>query len=115
MTAPARRTQHPKDIALAGVRTARADPKANKLAKTQAAYKEAVAQRAAIAEVLRALARSHTDPGAVFTAIARNAVRLCGGAFCNVLRYDGELLHIAAHHGMNDKALKWLHALYPMR
>ena len=31
------------------------------------------------------------------------------------LRYDGELLHIAAHHGMNAKALKRLHTLYPMR
>src|SRR4051812_6466673 len=115
MAAPARKTQNAKGTAWAGVRAAHADPKTGKLAKAQAAYKDAVAQRAAIAEVLTALARSHTDPGAVFTAIARNAVRLCAGAFCNVLRYDGELLHIAANYGMNAKVLKRLHARYPMR
>ncbi|HEY5896228.1 MAG TPA: GAF domain-containing protein [Burkholderiales bacterium] len=85
--------------------------------KPAPAHKEAVvtqAAQAATAEILRAIARSHAQPDAVFTAIARAAVRLCGAVFCNVLRYDGRLLHMAAHHGFNAAVLKRMSELYPM-
>ncbi len=77
--------------------------------------KEALERQTATAEILSAIAGAQTDAQAVFEAIARNAVRLCGAVFCNVLRFDGEMLHIAAAHGFAPEFLKELHAKYPMR
>jgi len=34
----------------------------------------------------------------VFDAIAANAVRLCDAVNGLVMRFDGQLLHLAAHH-----------------
>ena len=60
---------------------------------------EARAQQAATAEILRAMAGAQTDAESVFKTIARNAVQLCGAVYCNVLRYDGEILHLGGFHG----------------
>ncbi len=59
---------------------------------------EALEQQTATAEILRAISASPTDTRPVFETIARSAARLCGGDSCDVFRFDGALLHLAAHH-----------------
>jgi two-component system NtrC family sensor kinase len=76
---------------------------------------EALEQQAATSDILRAISQSPADVQPVFDTIVRNAVRLCGAIYCNVLRYDGEMLHIAAHHGFKPETLERLHSMYPMR
>ena len=44
--------------------------------------------------------------------IAKNAVRLCDGQFCAVLRYDGEGLHFAAHANLTPAGLATYRRLY---
>src|SRR5437870_12447672 len=113
MPTPARKAQNLKGIARAGVRAGRAAPKAGKLAEAQAAYKEAVEQQAATAEILRALSRSTTDAQPVFDAIVKNAHRLCGAVFSILYRYDGKVLDVAADSQASAKASRVLRSLYP--
>ena len=42
------------------------------------------------------ISRSPTDVQPVFDTIAENALRLCGGIFSAVYRFDGELIHVGA-------------------
>ena len=51
----------------------------------------------------------------MFDAIAPSAVRLCGAGIGAVFRFDGELLHLAAHHKYTPDRLELLQRLYPMR
>ena len=85
------------------------------LKQERAQRKQALEQQAATAEILRSISAAKTDPAPVFEAIARNAHRLCRAAFCNVLRYDGEQLHIAATQGFSSQDLEKLRAKYPVR
>src|SRR3982751_661715 len=96
MAARARKVQNLKGTARVGVRAARGDANAGKLATTEAAYKEALAQQKATAEVLGAISSSRGDIQSVFDMIACSASRLCGGGHAIVMRYDGELMHLAA-------------------
>ena len=57
---------------------------------------EVLEQQTATSEILKVIARSPIDTQPVFDAIAQSARRLCDGNFCTVVRYDGELLHLAA-------------------
>jgi GAF domain-containing protein len=76
--------------------------------------KEALAQHAATAEILRSISAARADATPVFEAIARNAHRLCRAAFCNVLRYDGERIHVAATHGFSPQETAKVRAKYPV-
>ncbi len=60
---------------------------------------EALARQTATSEVLRAISRSPTDLQPVFDAIAENAWRLLRGWGALVVRFDGQLLHMAAFSG----------------
>jgi signal transduction histidine kinase len=53
-------------------------------------------QQTATAEILRVISRSGTDVQPVFDAIAESALRLLRGWGTIVMRFDGELLHLAA-------------------
>jgi GAF domain-containing protein len=66
---------------------------------------EALEQQTATAEILRVISSSPTDVHPVFDTIVRNAVRLCGGQVGGVFRFDGELLHLAAHCNWTEQAL----------
>jgi signal transduction histidine kinase len=75
---------------------------------------EALEQQTATAEILRVISSSLTDVQPVFDAIARSAVRLCDGLFGFVGRYDGEQIHLAAHHNYTPEALLTVKRMYPM-
>ena len=75
--------------------------------------KQALARQTASAEILRTIAGAQTDAEPVFETIARSAVSLCGAVVCNVLRFDGELLHVAATHGFAPEFVRRLRAAYP--
>ena len=63
----------------------------------------ALEQQTATGDILRVISSSPTDVQPVFDTIARNAVRLCDGQFCFVLRFDGELQHFGACHGLTPE------------
>ncbi len=76
---------------------------------------EALEQQAATAEILRTISTAPTDVQAVFEAIVRNAVFLCGSLFANVFRFDGELLHWVASHNVGPSYVELVKTKYPMR
>jgi GAF domain-containing protein len=71
--------------------------------------KEARAQQAATAEILKVIASSPSDVQPVFEAIATSANRLIGGFSCAVFRFVDGLQHLAAFTSTepaSDQALK---------
>ena len=76
---------------------------------------ETLEQQTATSEILTVISSSPTDVQPVFDTIARNAVSLCDGFFCLVTRFDGELLHLAAHHNMSPEGLRALEEVFPMQ
>jgi signal transduction histidine kinase len=60
---------------------------------------ELLEQQTATSEVLNVISRSPTDVQPVFDAIAKSAAQLCDAEFCNVFRFDGELVDFAASYG----------------
>jgi GAF domain-containing protein len=74
---------------------------------------EALNQQTATAEILRVISGSPTDVQPVFDAIVRSTLALCHGKFCVAYRYDGENIHVAAHHNMNADVLRALAERYP--
>ena len=89
----------------------------NNLALTQAHahVTEALEQQTATAEILRVISRSQTDVQPVFDTIVGNAVRLCDGLYGTAHRFDGELVHLTAHHNCPPEALEALRRAFPMR
>jgi signal transduction histidine kinase len=75
---------------------------------------EALEQQTAASEILRIISSSPTDVQPVFDTIAESAARLCGGMFGIVYRFDGERLHLAAHHNVTPRGLEQLLEWYPM-
>jgi GAF domain-containing protein len=63
------------------------------------ALTEALDQQTATAEVLRVISGSPTDVQPTFEAIAASATRLCDAGEGTVFRFDGTLIHLAAHCG----------------
>jgi GAF domain-containing protein len=74
---------------------------------------EALERQTATSEILRVISGSPTDVQPVFEAVAKNAATLCQAQFCHVFRFDGTLLHIAAHYGLLPEGLKALQLRYP--
>src|SRR5262249_53697179 len=66
-------------------------------------------------EVLRVISNSPTNLQPVFNTIASIAPRLCCANHCLLYRFDGELLHLVAHHNVPSELLEMLQRLYPMR
>src|SRR5712692_213930 len=75
---------------------------------------EAREREAATSEILRVISSSPTDLQPIFDAIAESAVRLCDGLFSAVLRFDGELLHMVAHHNFTPEAIEAYQRVFPM-
>jgi GAF domain-containing protein len=69
----------------------------------------------ATSEILRVISSSPTDVQPVFDTIVRSAVRLCDGLFSALHQFDGELLHLVAHHNYSPEAIEEVRRLYPAR
>jgi len=91
------------------------DERTRELATTNAELTEALEQQTATGEILRVISRSPTDVQPVFDAIVRSAVRLCDGLYGTAHRFDGELLHLTAHHACTPEVLAELQRTFPMR
>ena len=76
---------------------------------------EALEQQTATSEILRVISSSPSDVQPVFDTIVRSAVTLCGGAFGNVQRFDGEFMHLAAYHRHSPEWLAAMRQMYPRR
>jgi len=74
--------------------------------------KEALDRQTATAEILRVIASSPTNVQPVFDAIVRSASQLCNGHWAAAMRFDGELIHLAAQHNMQPGAAE-LADLFP--
>jgi GAF domain-containing protein len=77
--------------------------------------KERLEQQTATSEILRVISQSPTDVQPVFDAIAENALHLCDSINSVVGRYDGDLLHLAAHAQQTPEAAEALRRAFPMR
>ncbi|PYK49848.1 MAG: hypothetical protein DME20_05765 [Verrucomicrobia bacterium] len=77
--------------------------------------KESLEQQTATSEILGVIASSPTDAQPVFDTIAQSAMRLCDGAMGVVSRYDGELVHLAAHTHVTTEGGEILRQMFPMR
>jgi GAF domain-containing protein/CheY-like chemotaxis protein len=73
----------------------------------------ALEQQTATAEILRVISSSPTDVQPVFDTIAASAVRLCGARIGAVFQFDGELLHLAAHHNFTAESLEAVRSAHP--
>jgi GAF domain-containing protein/anti-sigma regulatory factor (Ser/Thr protein kinase) len=74
---------------------------------------ESLEQQTATAEILQVISGSPTDVQPVFDVIARNAGRLCAALFTSVFRFDGELIHLVAHHNVSPAGLASFRSVYP--
>ena len=75
--------------------------------------KDALEQQTATSEILKSIARSTADVQPVFDAIVRNAVQIGGAKFGLLLRHDGKMVHIAAHHNFPPDAEALFRRAYP--
>src|SRR5262249_21775802 len=75
---------------------------------------ESLDYQTAISDVLNVISRSPTDVQPVFDMIAKNAMELCHAEFCNVLRFDGQLLHFVASHGLRPEARRLTLSRFPL-
>src|SRR5262249_14084641 len=77
--------------------------------------KEALDQQTATSEILKVISSSPTDVQPVFDTIVSSVVRLCDGLFSALFQFDGELLHLVAHHNYTREALDAAHRVFPAR
>ncbi len=70
-------------------------------------------QQTATSEILRVISSSPGDIQPVFDAIAANAARLCDAVNGLVIRFDGQLLHLAAHYNVDPARLAAVKQAYP--
>ncbi|HXX12287.1 MAG TPA: GAF domain-containing protein, partial [Burkholderiales bacterium] len=75
---------------------------------------ERLEQQTATSEILRVISQSQRDVQPVFDAIAMNAMKLCRGTSGWVFEWAGELIEIAAFHGLTSQAIEVGRRAYPM-
>jgi two-component system, NtrC family, sensor kinase len=83
------------------------------LAEAREYLAEALEQQTATAEILRVISNSPTAVQPVFEAIAANATQLCDAINSLVIRFDGRLMHLVAHHNVIPERLEALERLFP--
>ena len=75
---------------------------------------EALEQQTATAEILRVISSSPTDVQPVFDAIAVSATTLCGAENGSVFRFEGGLIHLAAHYHWSPDELEAVLRVFPI-
>jgi GAF domain-containing protein len=75
---------------------------------------DALAQQTATSEILRVISRSPTDVQPVFDIIAERAVKLCDAEVGVVSRVDGDMLRLAALHGVTAHGVEAIGRVFPM-
>ena len=83
------------------------------LSQAHAQVTESLEQQTATSEILRVISRSPTDVEPVFDVIIRSAARLCDAVYCNLFRFDGELIHLVATHNLSPGALEAARQRFP--
>jgi two-component system, NtrC family, sensor kinase len=76
--------------------------------------KEALERQTATGEILGVISRSPTDVQPVFEIISERAAKLCGADVGVVTRVENEQIHLAAIHGVTEKAKETITRLHPM-
>jgi GAF domain-containing protein len=76
--------------------------------------RESLEQQTATSDVLRVISSSPTNVQPVFDSIAESAVRLCGGEFSFVVRFDGKVMDFASHFGLSAEGLDAFRSMMPM-
>src|SRR5215469_13457469 len=76
--------------------------------------RESLEQQTATSEVLRVISSSPTNVQPVFDSIAESAVRLCGGQFSFVTRFDGKVMNFASCFGLSAEGLDVFRSLFPL-
>ncbi len=76
---------------------------------------DALERQTATAEILQIISESPTDVQPVFDAIAERAMALCNARIGAVMRFDGELLHLATYRGTSQDAADAMHAAFPRK
>ena len=76
---------------------------------------EALEQQTATSEILRVISSSPTDVEPVFDTIIRSAVQLCDGLYGTAVRFDGEMMHLAADYNYTPEVRQALEGAFPMR
>jgi GAF domain-containing protein len=84
------------------------------LTQAHAHVTEALDQQTATSEILRVIGRSPTDAQPVFDTIAQSAVSVCAAFACAVFVVDGDMLRVAATHGVPPKRLERFRQEYPV-
>jgi len=75
---------------------------------------ESLEQQTATSEVLQVISRSPSDVEPTFDVIAASAARLCEAVEGTVFRFDGALIHIAAHCGGVPDQTAALRRVFPI-
>ena len=85
------------------------------LTEAHAQVTEALEQQTATSEILSVISSSPTAVQPVFDAIVESAVRLCDARYGAVFNFDGDLIHLVAHHNFSETGLEGVRKQYPMR
>jgi two-component system, NtrC family, sensor kinase len=103
-------------IAIENVRLFKELQEKNKaLTQAHAQVSEALEQQTAAAEILGVISGFPRDIQPVFDAIIANAVRLCGGVYGIIWRYDGEFVSLVGLHNLPVESREELIGQFPRR
>src|SRR4030095_8257677 len=84
------------------------------LQEKNGALTEALEQQTATSEILRVISGSPTDVQPVLDAVGASAARLSGATYGTVVRFDGELMHLAGGYNYTPEVARALHEAFPM-
>jgi two-component system NtrC family sensor kinase len=76
--------------------------------------KETLERQTATSEILRVMSSSPTNVQPVFDSIVASAVRLSGGHYSVLFRYEREQFHIMAQHGLTPVAVETFSRTFPL-
>jgi GAF domain-containing protein/HAMP domain-containing protein len=91
------------------------EERTRELAQANTGLRETLEQQTATSEILAVISRSPTDAQPVFEIIGERAEKLCEAEISVVSRVDGELIQLAALHGVTEAGVEAVRRVFPMR